>query len=459
MNDVVLSGADKKLLRKNYYRFLIPTIISMVTHSLYCLADVFFVGIGVGKDGLAALNIALPVFTVYTTFSILIGVGASTTISIFKGEGDTEKIDTVFTQAMLTVTVISVLFAVLGTIFIRDIAYAFGATEKIVNDVVDYMLPINCAAPVYFLASSLSIIVRGDNDPKLVMFAGIAGDATNIVLDYIFVVLMKMGTFGAGLATILGPSVVIIILMFHFILKKNSIKLTVRIRSNGTFWRMIRNGIGSGLMETSAGFVIFAFNVVLIDISGEDAVAVFSIISNIGYVSKGIFNGIAQAAQPMISENYGRKNYSSIKLVNSTAFWTAVVFSVLTYTVILLFPGEIISFFISDGSDILSMGIPAVLLYFISLPFTAFNIVMMYFFQSIERIKYTAALAFFRGILFIIASLLIFAYIWGLTGVWLSLAAAEALSFILFLPQQIRLYKDMAKKPKKQKKLPYEQGA
>ena len=451
MNKSILSGADKKLLRKNYYKILVPTIISMVTHSLYCLADVFFVGKGMGEDGLAALNIALPIFTVYTTFSILIGVGASTTISIFKGAGDTERMDTIFTQAFITVLGISLGFAVVGTFFLRDIAYLFGASDKIVDDVVLYMLPINLGTPFYLIGSSMSIIVRADGNPKLVMAAGILGDVANVVLDYIFVLLFKWGTFGAGLATIIGPTLITIVLSFHFICKKNHVKFTKHIFSHGIYWRMLRNGLGSGLMETSTGFVILISNIVLMKISGESAVAVFSIISNIAYVTKSICNGIAQAAQPIISENYGAKNYPALKHINNTAFLTALGLSAIIYALILLFPGEIISFFVSDAENILKIGIPAVTLYFISLPFTAFNIVMMYFFQSIERVKYTSYLAFFRGIFFITVFLIVFALLWGLTGVWFSLTAAEAVSFLIFLPFLIKLYKDTEKHAKVKK--------
>ena len=106
--------AQRAEIRSEYFRYLVPTIIGQVAHCCYCLADVFFVGLGVGKDGLAALNVALPIFTVYTTFSIMVGVGAATTISVCRGRGEDENVDRVFTMAVVTVLILGALLSVFG---------------------------------------------------------------------------------------------------------------------------------------------------------------------------------------------------------------------------------------------------------------------------------------------------------------------------------------------------------
>ena len=202
---------------------------------------------------------------------------------------------------------------------------------------------------------------------------------------------------------------------------------------------MVKNGAGSGVLETSAGFVILMFNIVLIRVGGETAVAVFSIISNIGYVGKGIFNGMAQAAQPIISISYGSGWYGRMKAVDRVAAATAVLFSLAVYGVILLFPGQIIGLFISTDARVLAIGVPAVTLYFLSLPFTGANTILMYYFQSIEQSLCTTAVALLRGIVLVYLALRAFSALWGLSGVWLALFAAEALTFAIFFPVKLRL--------------------
>ena len=106
-------------------------------------------------------------------------------------------------------------------------------------------------------------------------------------MDYVFVLIFKMGIFGAGLATIIGPFVTLSILSLHFILKQNHMWFCKKFFSLSLLWRMIKNGVGSGVLELSAGLIILMFNMALLRVSGENAVAVFAIISNIAYVGKG----------------------------------------------------------------------------------------------------------------------------------------------------------------------------
>lgn len=429
---------DKKSIRNSYFKYLFPTIIGMIAHCCYCLSDVFFVGIGVGSNGLAALNVALPVFTVYTTFSVLIGVGAATTISICKGEEKFEAINKIFSQSLILILFIGIIIAVLGTVFLKEIAYLFGATDLIADDVISYLVPINCLAFIYMISSSLAIIVRSDGNPRLVMVAGTIGNISNIVLDYIFVIKLDMGLFGAGLATIIGPCITLSFLSLHFIMKQNNVSITKNFMSFNLFKRMIKNGLGSGVLELSAGFIILIFNITLIKVSGETAVAIFSIISNIGYVGKGIFGGMAQAAQPIISTSYGAKWYNQMKLVNRYAMITSLVFSLVVYTLILIFPEAIISLFISSSLEMIKMGKTAIILYFLSFPFTGLNTIMMYYFQSTEHVKYTTMIAVLRGIILMYICLNLFSKLWGLNGVWLSIFASEFITFIIFYPLKLK---------------------
>ena len=436
-----MRGSEELTIKDEYFRFLVPTIISMIAHSFYCLADVFFVGIGVGSNGLAALNVALPMFTFYSTFSVLVGVGAATTISIFRGAGDTRRINKAFTQAIVLVTAMGLLVMTVGTIFLRPICYMLGATDQIVQMVVDYLRPVNQAAVIYMMANSLSVIVRSDGNPKLVMVAGTAGNILNIVLDYVFVLLMDMGTFGAGLATIIGPCVTTSILSLHFFTHHNNVYFTRRFLDGRLLLRLLRNGMGSSILELSSGLIILMFNVALIRVSGESAVAVFSIISNIGYVGKGIFNGMAQAAQPIISQNYGAGNPSAVQQVNRYAMITALIFSCCVYGLVLLFPSQIISLFVSNDPGLVALGANAVVLYFLSFPFTGMNTILMYYFQSIEKSLYTVLIAVLRGVALISVALVVLAMLFGVTGVWLALFVAEGITFLIFFPIQLRMVK------------------
>lgn len=118
------------------------------------------------------------------------------------------------------------------------------------------------------------------------------------MLDYVFTMKLGMGMFGAGLATILGHCVAVLLYLLHFALHQNHLHLTRNFFDPAACVRVLRNGIGSSILELSAGLIVLLFNIALLRVSGEAAVAIFSVLSNIAYVGKGVFNGMAQAAQP-----------------------------------------------------------------------------------------------------------------------------------------------------------------
>lgn len=434
-----LQPTQKRQIRSAYFHYLIPTIVGQVAHCCYVMADVFFVGAAVGKNGLAALNVALPIFTVYSTFGILIGVGAATTISVCRGEGNHDAIDRVFTQALLAVLLFGALSSVFGTIFLRQIAYLFGATDLIAGLVVEYLSSISMLSFIYVLSAMLTVVVRSDGDPRLVMAAGITGNIMNITLDYVFVNRMGMGMFGAGLATIIGPMFTVSLLSLHFLLHRSHVRLTKNFFSPALLWRTVKNGLGAGVLETSAGLVILMFNVALIRVSGETAVAVFSVISNIAYIGKSVFNGMSQAAQPIISESYGAKDFIRSSFTNRLAMQTAFLFALAVGVIVSLVPGPLVGFFVGNDPASVEMGRLAVPLYFLSFPLTGLNTVLMYYFQSMERVRHTLAISVLRGVVLTALTLLVLSYLFGLNGVWISLFVTEGFTFVMFYPVKLKM--------------------
>lgn len=200
----------------------------------------------------------------------------------------------------------------------------------------------------------------------------------------------------------------------------------------------MKNGFGTFILEFSSGTVVFLFNAVLLRVSGQAAVAVYAVVSNIAYVGKGIFNGISQAAQPLISVNFGAGNKERIKRALRFAMLTAIVFAALCYILILLFPKQLLVFFVGNDSTLIKIGIRSLDVYFISFIFTGINTIYMYYFQSVESAKVNIAIALSRGIVLIAAGLLIFPFFWGETGVWLTITFAEVFTLAWIIPVKRR---------------------
>lgn len=421
-------------ITKTYVSYLIPTIVGMLTNSVYCIVDVMFVGVYLGSEGLAAFNIAMPIFTFYSSIGLMLGVGGATTISVLVGQGDKTNVNRVFSLTVFTSLGIGALVTILGLVFLRQFAMLLGAPPELVKSVMDYLRPLQCVSMLYILNCTMQVVIRADYNPKLVMAAAVCANLANIFFDWLFVAVLRWGLAGASTATAIGPCIAVLILSFHYILRKNTMHFRLKCFSKDLAMRMVRNGVGTFILEFTSGAVVFMFNLVLLRVSGQSAVAVYAIVSNIAYVGKGIFNGISQAAQPLISVNYGAGNRERIKGSLRAAVIAGAVFSLATYALILIFPEQIISIFIGDSKNLMDMGIRASQIYFTSFLFTAINTILMYYFQSVESIKITTMIALSRGLVFIVIGLLVFPAIFGEVGVWITITFAEAATLIIILP-------------------------
>ena len=417
-----------RLLHQNILKvflgYLLPTVMGMITHSLYCLADVMFIGVYVGSTALAAMNICMPIFTLFTSIGLLIGVGASTTIMVKLGQGDHESPDKIFSLAILCNLVVGVTISVLATLYLEPFARFLGATDQLMPYVSQYMTPINCTCFAFILSSMMQVIIRADYNPKLVMIATVTGNLFNIVFDYVFMAKMGMGIFGAALATAISPFISLALMSLHYILKNNTLHFTRDCYDLSLLKRILQNGIGTFCLEFTSGMIIFVFNIVLLKISGELAVACYTIISNIAYVGKGIFNGIAQATQPLISANYGAQQYDRSQRAAKISMLTAVGFSTVVFLLVLVMPRQIAGCFTED-MNLIEACIPAMKLYFVSFVFTGLNTMLMYYFQSIERPKISTVVALSSGIVLVLVGIIVLTPILGENGVWLTITFAE----------------------------------
>ena len=418
---------------KVYFSFLIPTVLGMVSQSLYVLVDVMVVGIGVGSDGLAALNIVMPMFTMYTAIGLLVGVGGATTMSVLIGQGKYDDVPSVFTLCFVLNLTEGLLLSALSVIFIKPLALLLGSNMEMLDMVTAYLLPIAAGGWGFVLSSMLQVFVRNDGNPRLVMTAILTANITNVVLDCVFVFVCKMGIFGAAFATGLSPIICCSIMMIHFTRQERQLRFTKHFWKSELFVRIHKNGFGTCLLEFTSGLVIYLFNIVLMRISGELSIAVYAIISNIAYVAKGIFNGIAQAMQPVVSVNYGAGKYARMNRAHHLAQIVAVIFSALSFSACMLFPQQIIMFFTGDDAQMIQASVPALKLYFTSIIFTGINTMLMYYFQSIEKAVISTLISALKGIVFLVLGLIILTPVLGVNGVWLTMTFAESITMIFAL--------------------------
>lgn len=422
----------KKNCFKEFAHYVVLNILGMLGLSCYILADTFFVSKSLGSNGLAALNLAIPVYSFIHGTGLMLGMGGATRYSILKGQGEEERGSVVFTHTIAVGIGFAALFLVLGCFFSGQIAELLGADEAIFAMCRTYLQVLLLFSPAFLLNEILLCFVRNDEAPRLAMAAMLGGSFSNILLDYVFLFPCKMGIFGAVFATGLAPMVSLAILSPFFWKKKNHFHLVRCTPVTRIVGYIFAGGIPSLIGELSSGIVIIIFNIIILEMEGNLGVAAYGVIANLSLVVVSIYNGIGQGIQPLISEYFGRGEKEKIRLIAHYAVWTAVLISVLLYGGLFLGADSVAAIFNSEKNPALqTMAVQGIKLYFTACLFAGCNIIQSLYFTATDQPGPANLLSSLRGFILIIPLAFLMAKIGGMTGLWLTFPATELLTFLV----------------------------
>ncbi|MEI0604030.1 MATE family efflux transporter, partial [Brachyspira alvinipulli] len=288
-----------------FVKYVSLNILGMIGLSCYILADTFFVARGTGSEGLAALNIAIPIYNFINGIGLMIGMGSATKYAILKTQNRNHEANIIFSNALIYIVIFAAFFIITAAFFTGKIAYMLGARDNVHTMTDIYLKVVLFFSPMFMLNNLLLGFIRNDNHPKLAMFGMIMGSLFNIVFDYVFIFPLNMGIFGAALATGFSPIVSMLVLSVLFIKKENTFCIVKPSINFKKFFETVSLGISFLITEVSSGFVMIAFNIVILNIAGNIGVAAYGIIANIALVIIAIFTGTGQGIQPIISSNFG----------------------------------------------------------------------------------------------------------------------------------------------------------
>ncbi|WP_290455434.1 MATE family efflux transporter [Romboutsia ilealis] len=427
--------------KKVFYHYLIPSICSTLVNSIYILVDTLIIGQGVGAEGISALNIFLPFYSIYMGIGLMFGIGAGILMSTEDGVGNTEKSKKYFITSILCVSLVAIILTLVSSFNLRKISYMLGANESSIDLVMEYGRYIVYSTPIFICTNFLGPIVRNRKEPNLCMVAVLLGAGLNIVLDYIFVFPMQMGMKGAAMATVIGSITTSLVLLTHFIKKKNRIKICINGISFDMVKKIISCGSSSFLMEVASGFVIFIFNIQILKYIGDNGIVVYGIISNCIIVGTSLFNGIAQATQPVIATNHGADEVERVKNVLKYAMYTTITIGIILFAIIFIFTKKVILIFVKADESIINMGIPSIRMYLSAFCIMNVNILMCNYFQSIGKEKISVSISIIRGFLLNIILVLIMPLVLGGNGLWLVVPLTEVITFIgiyIYLTKKIK---------------------
>ena len=434
--------AGKENTLQEFGKYVSQSVLSQLGVSCYILADTYFISKGVGADGLTALNLAIPVFSVMNGCGFMLGIGSGTKYGIMKGTGNEKRGDVLFTSSLCVVTVLAVIFMLIGLLAADPITVLVGANAEVYDMTRTYLQVILLFSPMFMINNLLGAMIRNDGNTSLAMTAMLSGCLFNIVFDYIFVFPMGLGLFGAVLATAVAPIISILILLQHFMKKKNQFRL-IRVRLDV---RLVASAAGLGVpslvTEVSSGLVIAVFNLLILGLAGNVGVAAYGVVANISIVVIAIYNGIAQGVQPLLSREYGRSQEKNVHRFLSWAMMLTVILAMVIYVGI-YWNADVIAMIFNSGRDmdLQRIAVEGLKIYFTACPFVGANILLAIYFAATDQAAPAQMISLLRGLIVIIPLAFIMANVAGLTGVWMTFPLTELVVCVV----AYGLYKKMKK--------------
>lgn len=416
---------------KLFFHYLVPSICGTLVTSIYVLADTIVIGKGIGIDAMAALNIVLPVFSLFFGIGLLFGVGGSVLMSVSRGRNNPKEGHTYFSMALLSAAFFCILTVLVFHFHMESIARALGGTDVTMPYIRNYLPYIVWGMPCFAFSTFLQTFVRNDGAPRLSMIGVISGGVLNIILDLIFVYPLHMGMMGASIASVMGSAFTCFILITHFFTKENGLHFRLQGATPGKWFRIFQTGFASFLIEMASGVVMFFFNRQLLAYIGDLGVSVYGIISNTAIIITCLANGVSQAAQPIISTNYGAGLRDRILNVRNLALRTVVIIASVFTLLGLIIPNMFTYIFLHPTPEILGLAAVAIRLYFIAFPAVGANLYLTSYFQSTVNPGASLALSLLRGFVLSILLVYLLPLVMGVNGIWLSLPVAEYLTLMV----------------------------
>lgn len=430
MNDSheMISQSTGKLLLK----FSLPAIVGLLVNALYTIIDSIFVGKGVGSLALAGVTVTVPLITIYMAFIMLVGMGATSIISIKLGENKAEEAETIMGNAFILFLILGITLTVFGLIFVEPILVFFGASADILQFSIDYTRIILMGSTFLALGLGMNNFIRAEGNPKTAMFTMIIGAITNIVLDYIFIFIFNWGIKGAALATIISYLINTIWVMRHFILGNSTLKFRrENFKLNPVFIKSILIiGFPTFALQVTQSIQQVVLNKSLGIYGGDTALAVIGIIMSITLFLVMPAMGIAQGAQPILGYNHGAKRYDRVKEVLKLSIISATLIVSIGFAASKIWPVQLISLFNTDP-ELIAMGVHGMNIFFKFLPLIAMQMITASYFQAVGKPNQATFLSLSRQVIIFIPLLIILPPFFGLDGIWWSAPLADLGAFLL----------------------------
>lgn len=413
-------------------RFTLPTIAMMIFTSIYGIVDGVFVSNRVGSDAFAAVNLIMPVIMILGSTGFIVGTGGSAIVSKTLGEKKLEKASEYFSMLIYLCIVSGVILSAIGIIFIKPLAGLLGATGDIANNCIIYGRTVFFMMTGLFLQNAFQSFLVVAEKPKLGLAVTLLAGFTNMFLDFLFVYVLRLGVFGAAVATGISQFVGAIIPVIYFASGRNNILHLKKCRFNkDIIFKTFINGSSEMVTNMSMSLVNMLYNMQLMKYIGTNGVVAYGIIMYTGFIFSGTYIGYSLGSAPVISYHYGAGNKKELKSLFKHSIILLVISSVIMTLLAEVLAKYLAEIFVSYDKQLLELTTTAIRIYSVSYLISELNIFASSFFTALNNGFVSAVISFLRMFLFQIIMILLLPVIIGINGIWIAVTAAESLALVV----------------------------
>ena len=405
-------------------QYSIPAIIAMVLTSLITVVDGYFISNYVGEQGIAAVNLGLPVIYLFLSVGLMVSVGGVAIAGMALGAGDMEACGQVFRQTIVTTVVAAVMTGLLVALFFEPVLDVLGAKGLVREYFRTYYGILLLELVVMVVNSSFGMFIRGEGDPQYYMKVNVVSVLTNIALDYIFAAVLRAGIAGIASASLISALVSLGLILFFFLRKAKVYRLGRFSFSLDVLRRTLFNGSSEFIGEMSTGIAMFAYNYVIMRRIGVSGVTAFTIVGYVSYVFGMIVVGFGQGASPLVSFSYGAGEHGLAGRLRRRTNGMVCAIGAAVF-VVMGFLSEWYSGLFVKNDAIRGMVQSGMMIFMVSFFFSGINAVTSFYFTSIGKSLESAVISLSRGLVVLLACIFVLPAYLGMTGVWLAAPVTE----------------------------------
>ena len=413
-------------------RFTMPSIVMMIFTSIYSVVDGIFVSNFAGKTPFAAINLIMPYIMVLGTVGFMMGSGGTALISKTLGMGDKKKANEIFSLLTYVCIGSGVVISVIALALLRPVAMRLGAEGEILEDCVLYGKIVLPAATAYILQFAFQSFCVTAEKPNLSLTMTVVSGVCNIVLDALFVAVLRWGLAGAAAATAIAQVVGAVIPIVYFARPNESLLRLGKCRFDGkALLRTCTNGASELMSNLSMSLVGMLYNLQLIKYAGEDGIAAYGVIMYVNLFFLSVFIGFSIGTAPLIGFNHGAQNHGELKSLFKKSVVIIALTSMLMAVSGILLARPLASVFVSYDQTLMEMTIRGFTIYSLSFLLCGFNIFGSSLFTALNNGLISAVISFVRTLICQIAAVMILPLFFHLDGIWASVVAAELAALLL----------------------------